>query len=213
MNIFALCIFITDNLQLRGWYKGHTHWKMKAACVYVYLALTLAYSAVATCPLDSRCPTVSGNIARFRNITTTSTCGESYCSDTACTRCRNSSTSHGIENINDDSLVTWWESDSNTPNVVIQLDLEAAMIFESTVILWRSPRPRSMVLERSSDFGGTWVPYRYYSSSCQATFGVPTYNRFTLGMPPNQTGAICLAEDATIMPMEEGEVSFFQHQC
>ena len=179
---------------------------MKSVCVYVYLALTLAYSAVATCPLG-RCTTVSGNIARHRNITSNSTCGDSYCLEEPCILCRNPSTFHGIENINDDSLFTWWESDRDTANVVIQLDLEAAMIFESTVIRWRSPRPMSMVLERSSDFGGTWIPYRYYSSSCGTTFGVTTYNRFALGMPPNQTEAICLAEDASISPMEGGEVS------
>ena len=176
------------------------------SCVCV-AALALVYTAVALCPANEECVTELGNIARYRNITTNSTCGRDFCEESLCTDCSNTTSYHGIDNINDGRNDTWWESDRGAMNIIIQIDLEAPMIFDSTLILWQSSRPMSMVIERSSDFGQTWIPYRFFSSQCSATFGVPEYLRFLQGMPPNTTEAICLAEEANIMPKTNGEVS------
>ena len=70
-------------------------------------------------------------------------------------------------------------------------------------MLWKSPRPQSMVLERSSDRGLTWEAYRYYSSSCVTVFGLDPPVIF-----PGITGteAICTQTESAVIPSTNGEV-------
>lgn len=39
-------------------------------------------------------------------------------------------------------------------------------------MVFKSPRPAAMVLDRSQDFGKTWKPYKYFATNCSATFGL-----------------------------------------
>uniref|UniRef100_A0A8C9MVQ0 Netrin-4 n=1 Tax=Serinus canaria TaxID=9135 RepID=A0A8C9MVQ0_SERCA len=82
----------------------------------------------------------------------------------------------------------------------IRLDLEAAFYFTHLIMVFKSPRPAAMVLERSQDFGETWKPYKYFAANCSATFGLEDDVR--------QRGAICTSRYSSPFPCTGGEVIF-----
>ena len=187
----------------------------RSLCLVLLQVAYLISDATAVCPANVGCFSPVGDLDRFRNFSASSTCGDPpsiFCvfqDNEPCSECSSGdpALSHDVRFINDGDGTTWWQSETGATNATITIDFEAPVLFEATVLTFRSPRPQSMVLERSGDYGQTWVPYRFYSGSCRETFNVEVYNRFLQGMPPNSTEAICLAEDAQIMPGDGGEVS------
>ena len=187
----------------------------RSLCLVLLQVAYLISDATAVCPANAGCFSPVGDLDRFRNFSASSTCGDPpsiFCvfqDNEPCSECSSGdpALSHDVRFINDGDGTTWWQSETGATNATITIDFEAPVLFEATVLTFRSPRPQSMVLERSGDYGQTWLPYRFYSASCRETFNVEEYNRFLQGMPPNSTEAICLAEDAQIMPGDGGEVS------
>ncbi|CAL8323040.1 unnamed protein product [Lota lota] len=66
---------------------------------------------------------------------------------------------------------TWWQSAEGAESETVQLDLEAEFYVTHLILVFRSPRPAAMTLERSRDFGRTWHPLQRYAADCGATFG------------------------------------------
>ncbi|KFR15092.1 Netrin-4, partial [Opisthocomus hoazin] len=82
----------------------------------------------------------------------------------------------------------------------IRLDLETAFYFTHLILVFKSPRPAAMVLERSQDFGETWKPYKYFAANCSAAFGLEDDVR--------QRGAICTSRYSSPFPCTGGEVIY-----
>uniref|UniRef100_A0A8C0HJA4 Netrin 4 n=1 Tax=Buteo japonicus TaxID=224669 RepID=A0A8C0HJA4_9AVES len=93
---------------------------------------------------------------------------------------------------------TWWQSARDASRETIRLDLEAAFYFTHLILVFKSPRPAAMVLERSQDFGETWMPYKYFAANCSATFGLED--------DVSQRGAICTSRYSSPFPCTGGEV-------
>ena len=133
-------------------------------------------------------------IGRGDRLATNSTCGEHgptpYCivSNTngqgSCFECdsrteweasdRSTWDSHRVQNIimsraeynPNNHERKWWQSVNGEDNVYIQLDLEAQFSFTHLIMTFKTFRPAAMVVKRSSDFGATWKPYRYFAEDC-----------------------------------------------
>nr|XP_037852599.1 netrin-4 isoform X2 [Chlorocebus sabaeus] len=95
---------------------------------------------------------------------------------------------------------TWWQSAEDVHREKIQLDLEAEFYFTHLIMVFKSPRPAAMVLDRSQDFGRTWKPYKYFATNCSATFGLED--------DVVKKGAICTSKYSSPFPCTGGEVIF-----
>lgn len=77
------------------------------------------------------------------------------------------------------------------------MDLETEFLFTHLIVVFRSPRPAAMVLERSQDRGRTWETLRYFARDCQAMFGLAE-------------GSACTSKYSGAFPCSRGEVSSAQ---
>ncbi|CAF87383.1 unnamed protein product, partial [Tetraodon nigroviridis] len=90
---------------------------------------------------------------------------------------------------------TWWQSAEGAKEETLRLDLEAEFLFTHLIVVFRSPRPAAMVLERSQDRGRTWEPLRYFARDCQRMFGLAE-------------GSACTSKYSGAFPCSRGEVSY-----
>ncbi|XP_032654514.1 netrin-4 isoform X2 [Chelonoidis abingdonii] len=195
---------------------------------WIWLIVLLRCSAVAAglssvvgvgSHCEKACNPRMGNLAHGRRLWTDTTCGrnstEFYCSysenaDLTCKRpkcdkCNAAHThlAHPPSAMADSSFRlprTWWQSAEDVHKERIQLDLEAEFYFTHIIMVFKSPRPAAMVLERSQDFGKTWKPYKYFSINCSATFGLED--------DVTKKGAICTSRYSSPFPCTGGEVIY-----
>ncbi|XP_038612285.1 netrin-4 isoform X2 [Tachyglossus aculeatus] len=160
-----------------------------------------------------------GNLALGRKLWADSTCGrnatELYCSysenadltcrQPKCDKCNAAlpRLAHLPSAMADSSFRhprTWWQSAEDARRETIQLDLEAEFYFTHLILVFKSPRPAAMVLERSQDFGKTWKPYKYFASNCSSTFGLED--------DVAEKGAVCTSRYSRPFPCTRGEVIY-----
>ncbi|XP_006633423.3 netrin-4 [Lepisosteus oculatus] len=169
---------------------------------------------------DSRaCNPRMGNLALGRRLLTQSVCGsnstELFCSfsETADGSCRppecgkcsvaqpqHSHLSGAMADSSFRSPGTWWQSAGGALQETVQLDLETEFYFTHLILVFRSPRPAAMLLERSQDHGRTWTPYKYFATNCTETFGLKDDTEVE--------GAQCTSKYSGPYPCTRGEVIF-----
>ncbi|KAM3832592.1 netrin-4 isoform 3-T3 [Vipera latastei] len=166
---------------------------------------------------EKACNPQMGNLAHGRKLWTDTTCGynftELYCSYSEntdlickwpkCSKCNSMNThlAHPSSAMVDSSFRlprTWWQSAQGVQTEKIQLNLETEFYFTHLIMIFKSPRPAAMVLERSQDFGKTWKPYKYFSINCSATF--------RLDDDVTKKEALCTSRYSSHFPCTGGEV-------
>ena len=150
-----------------------SHPFLVALILALMLAVCLAQQA---CTDTDGCFPPVGNLALGRTVSTNSSCteGELLCPlflVTPCVLCPANSSQF----VNDGDNSTFWASQvgSGVKEVGLRLDFESPVLFQDTVLVWKSVRPIAMMLERSCDYGATWSVYRYYALDCSFYFGMP----------------------------------------
>lgn len=81
----------------------------------------------------------------------------------------------------------------------IRLDLETQFCLSHVVLVFKSPRPAAMAIERSADFGKTWEAVKVFAHNCSMEFGLP--DDF------DQPGSVCTSRYTSAAPCSGGEVS------
>ncbi|XP_031551742.1 laminin subunit alpha-5-like [Actinia tenebrosa] len=169
------------------------------------------------------------DIAKLHNarITATSTCGtppETYCRlkpMNGCFKCNssNSDDSHPAKYIVDKSTspTKWWQSETwwkwhqthPTESLQVNITLSFSKSFDMTGLLaltFESPRPLQMILEKSSDWGRSWITLQYYASNCEQRFNMETTD--PLEMRLNDSKPFCTEKYSLISPQRGGKVFF-----
>ncbi|XP_046731276.1 netrin-4 isoform X2 [Silurus meridionalis] len=132
------------------------------------------------------CSPPVGNLASGRPLHTQSSC------------CSNSSLMVDDPFLHPD---TWWESGATaTEEDEIRLDLEDRFFLTHVVMVFRSPRPAAMSLERSQDFGRSWEILKVFAENCSSVFGLVD--------DISQQEALCTSRYSSARPCTGGEVIF-----
>ncbi|KAL0611224.1 Netrin-4 [Plecturocebus cupreus] len=166
---------------------------------------------------EKACNPRMGNLALGRKLWADTTCGQNAtelycfysenvdltCRQPKCDKCNaaHPHLAHLPSAMADSSFRfprTWWQSAEDVHREKIQLDLEAEFYFTHLIMVFKSPRPAAMVLDRSQDFGKTWKPYKYFATNCSATFGLED--------DVVKKGAICTSKYSSPFPCTGGEV-------
>lgn len=148
------------------------------------------------------CETISGNELNFRDVSGSSSSqsplslhgsvrGSCQTCDAKNSKYKYAATA--LTDLNNPNNVTCWRSEPITlveggsPGYTSRMDnvsltLSLGKKFELTYISLqfcpRCPKPDSIAIYKSSDFGLSWQPFQYYSSNCRRVYGLP--NRATI---------------------------------
>ncbi|KAM6217519.1 laminin subunit alpha-3-like [Rhynchocyon petersi] len=109
-----------------------------------------------------------------------------------------------------DGTERWWQSpplSSGAQYNQVNVTLDLGQLFHVAYVLIKfanSPRPDLWVLERSVDFGSTYLPWQYFAHSkldCWEQFGQKANMAIT-----RDDDVLCVTEYSRIVPLENGEV-------
>ncbi|NXX62583.1 LAMC3 protein, partial [Scopus umbretta] len=174
-----------------------------------------------------RCMPVFENAAFGRAAQATNTCGsppEDYClqmgarhTSALCHRCDATDPRHHhnasfLTDFHSQEESTWWQSQSMAfgiqhPNSVnITLHLGKAYEITYVRLKFHTSRPESFAIYKRSRAEGPWVPFQYYSASCEKTYG--KQQRHYLRPGEDEQVAFCTDEFSDISPLSGGNVAF-----
>ncbi|XP_075572638.1 laminin subunit gamma-3 [Pelecanus crispus] len=174
-----------------------------------------------------RCMPVFENAAFGRAAHATNTCGsppEDYClqmgarhASALCHRCDAADPRHHhnasfLTDFHSQEESTWWQSQSMAfgiqyPNSVnITLHLGKAYEITYVRLKFHTSRPESFAIYKRSRAEGPWVPFQYYSASCEKTYG--KRQRHYLRPGEDEQVAFCTDEFSDISPLSGGNVAF-----
>lgn len=171
------------------------------------------------------------NIARNNlfELNSEYTCGSppsEYCRSaqpSGCSMCNASSLvdSHPLQYLTDQNhykptwwqSITWWDAKQrsllidNTLKLKLTLSMNKSFDLTGTfVVNFYSSKPHAFIFERSSDFGETWKPYRYYADNCRSRF--PNVSLFT---DINSNMDVYCVEDNSLRAVQGARVVFEPH--
>ena len=179
-----------------------------------------------------RCSPDFINAAYNRTIISTNTCGSvpsEYCVQSnlptndfneatpyneRCHTCDMKTKAHPADYMIDhqkDSGLTWWQSDTieydiqypNSVNITIHLGKTFDITYVQ--IKFYSSRPESFAIYKRTNETTDWIPYQYYSASCEETYGKSPLALISRG---NEAVALCSDEFSDITPLSGASIAF-----
>uniref|UniRef100_A0A8C2A6V2 Laminin, gamma 1 n=1 Tax=Cyprinus carpio TaxID=7962 RepID=A0A8C2A6V2_CYPCA len=174
-----------------------------------------------------RCMPEFVNAAFNVTVVATNTCGsppEEYCLQTgvtgvtkSCHICdaRDPRNYHGagfLTDYNTQPDTTWWQSQTMLAGIQypnsINLTLHLGKAFDITYVRlkFHTSRPESFAIYKRTSEDGPWIPYQYYSGSCEKTYS--KINRGFIRTGEDEQQALCTDEFSDISPLSGGNVAF-----
>ncbi|KAL6095151.1 ntn3 [Pungitius sinensis] len=105
------------------------------------------------------------------------------------------------------NLTCWQSENLNSSPHNVSLTLSLGKKFEITYVSLQfcSPRPESLAIHKSMDYGKTWVPYQFYSSQCRRVYNRPSKAAIT---KQNEQEALCADGHTDPYPASGGLIAF-----
>lgn len=212
-------------------YRAKKHWSGFTSALRFLVLLLFLRGADCQSPCTNelsgaplRCMPSFGNAAFGKMVISNNTCGtppSEFCVQTGvtsptkeCEICdatkeRYRHPAFYITDIKDDQNSTWWQSETLLDNpdkpVTLTLDLGKSFDVSYIRIRFRSPRPESMAIYKrtSTDPNAPWIPYQYFSASCEQSYKVKTND-----IAQTNQQVLCSDEFSSISPLTGGNVAF-----
>lgn len=121
---------------------------------------------------------------------------------------RNSHPASYLTDLNSAHNLTCWQSENLQGSPLnITLTLSLGKKFEITYVSLQfcSPRPESLAIYKSMDYGRTWTPYQFYSSQCRRMYNRPNKAAIT---KQNEQEALCTDGHTDLYPLSGGLIAF-----
>ncbi|XP_051997632.1 netrin-1 isoform X2 [Xyrauchen texanus] len=164
------------------------------------------------------------NAAFGKEVRVSSTCGNTpsrYCvvTEKGVERLRNCHTCEAsdpkkyhppayLTDLNNPHNLTCWQSENYIQypqNVTLTLSLSKKFEVTYVSLQFCSPRPESMAILKSMDYGKSWVPFQYYSTQCRKMYNKPSKATIT---KQNEQDAICTDSHTDMHPLSGGLIAF-----
>ncbi|XP_073808672.1 netrin-1a isoform X1 [Danio rerio] len=113
-----------------------------------------------------------------------------------------------LTDLNNPHNLTCWQSDNYLQypqNVTLTLSLGKKFEVTYVSLQFCSPRPESMAIFKSMDYGKSWVPFQYYSTQCRKMYNKPSKATIT---KQNEQEAICTDSHTDMHPLSGGLIAF-----
>ncbi|KAB5553980.1 hypothetical protein PHYPO_G00044840 [Pangasianodon hypophthalmus] len=113
-----------------------------------------------------------------------------------------------LTDLNNPHNLTCWQSESyvqHPQNVTLTLSLGKKFEVTYVSLQFCSPRPESMAIYKSMDYGKTWTPFQFYSTQCKKMYNRPSRAVIT---KQNEQEAICTDSHTDMQPLAGGLIAF-----
>ncbi|XP_006637439.1 netrin 2 [Lepisosteus oculatus] len=113
-----------------------------------------------------------------------------------------------LTDLNSAHNVTCWQSEnlhSSPHNVTLTLSLGKKFEITYVSLQFCSPRPESLAIYKSMDYGKSWTPYQFYSSQCRRMYNRPNKAVIT---KQNEQEALCTDGHTDLYPLSGGLIAF-----
>ncbi|XP_043971045.1 netrin-1a isoform X2 [Gambusia affinis] len=113
-----------------------------------------------------------------------------------------------LTDLNNPHNLTCWQSENFIQfpqNVTLNLSLGKKFEVTYVSLQFCSPRPESMVIYKSMDYGKTWVPFQFYSAQCRKMYNKPNRAAIT---KQNEQEAVCTDSHTDMYPLTGGLIAF-----
>ncbi|XP_018617048.2 netrin-1a isoform X2 [Scleropages formosus] len=113
-----------------------------------------------------------------------------------------------LTDLNNPHNLTCWQSENYVQypqNVTLTLSLGKKFEVTYVSLQFCSPRPESMAIYKSMDYGKTWVPFQFYSTQCRKMYNRQNKAAIT---KQNEQEAICTDSHTDMHPLSGGLIAF-----
>lgn len=113
-----------------------------------------------------------------------------------------------LTDLNNPHNLTCWQSENYLQfphNVTLTLSLGKKFEVTYVSLQFCSPRPESMAIYKSMDYGRTWVPFQFYSTQCRKMYNRPHRAPIT---KQNEQEAVCTDSHTDMRPLAGGLIAF-----